>query len=1676
MRVEVWSSRDARSTHVFAGPADGRLHQVVKKMIDGKISPKDRQWWSERVSSSVPDVPKSARILPRIVHPDDSLYALARKISAYVFDGKVDSKSLFLWYVRRVPDLDAWFGEFMEVLKTEADSALLDRAKVEAAMKATLVDAAEVIKSLKSPGGSPGFCTVQQLADAYAASRDRIRSIVKQPLSFRYTKDLKPVLFEPNPFVAPEIDRAMIAANGDARLSYFLSNEDAHTMEYLFAEGEVAVVHCAAYDDVWRAVSESVPSGDEMTLLQYKNGYMRKYFPFEHMKRFEGRDPSALDGAVTSALERLWSLESREKNKEISFDASMIYRQVNFMSTQPLASTQPFVEDFSRLFVDFEPTEDVQWASFYDGTSLRCKIKKTWLNAVDFKDLAETAKRNKDAPNVLFGQIERDAIAGSSFRFKIYQTGHVRLSLSFRPYAFADEARVRESLRAASENLSGRIGASLLPASLRLRDLGSADDPVALSIRATIDLTCRERKTSLPDLKRVIDDLLYPFFLIEESTPSELKLRYLRINKHKDSDIIHSILKNARTQTVEELVRTIMRVLDVDEEEARYHIERVALEDALMANRKMPRMPYGRFARSMITISRISTVGFRLRLDAVPDACYVNRIVALIKVAIDVAGSGSVPNKKSKRVSSSESRDREDDDILVDIENFLSSQQQPQEPQEPKNKAAAAASSSSDDQDAFAVEESSVNSDRLVLNMLYRADPRLFLNLGQGRGQGVRQNANSNSRYAVVCGQSNKRQPIVISDPEKQRIDAEFPGAYPDHVRYGSTPELAKRNIYICPKVWCPKSRVALSEAQFAKQGFKCPYKEVDETPIVFESSDYFPKGKQRHVALLDPKYHAEGLQMPCCNKLPMQSSDSNTNYIRSSKVYPLEQDRYGLLPPELGVIFKSKTCGNQNRADSLSSKENGGVINKRTSCYVRMGISPHPQRFLQCMARLLGAADAGALVESIKMNLSLSEFAAINGGSLCRTFMPAAGIASVSEQTWEAFRRTDTRVDTKFLSDVRDARVLRDLLVFASRERFFGVLGASSDVIVDHDMLLHLFNLGLPWLNPDGANFVVIESSSSSRDEEDKDRAFYASCPRYQGFASDLRLRRPIVYILKQDIFYEPIVHVTQKHRTTGFLYQQSAHPGATFLMDMMFAGCGSEALDDEAAFVMACMKQHGFQPTSQVVDYAFRLRGFVDALGTFVPLPRPCDLMVSPEAPPPVYLDSVSSLRSKRPYEQIASFFKRLNYLLGTSYYAPVRTINNKKRRSVGAAVLSDGTVVPVAGLDPAGKEAERYAAELNVFLAVPTCDARCKALQGAEKDAEELRESLLKVRAALTGEALEKAMFWSHAWNPFPSTYRRDKLVALLSKVVAPKQASAVAERMLIHGLKSTLLPSSTAPRRSRPGAAADDSLTIDESTLDAWVAADTPGSAKRAWRYAGYGTLEDARATEDIFQSKEAWSASAASSKRTGRLSRRSRNNRREVLSAIRFGRATVPNAWETALRLSSILDARMLIDVDKLIKISSQALLRVYRDSSSSEASMAFAMLADHPVFSVHFGKHQKHGRKRMSVDKLHTMMSEMAGPGYVPGLFDIWSVLDFFNVAGVVLDEDSKRVRFSWGLQDDPARIPTAIALVQHDSMRFSIIVEKRGNIAIDRGGEEGRSMLAGLTSQTSTKTSPKTK
>jgi hypothetical protein len=150
-------------------------------------------------------------------------------------------------------------------------------------------------------------------------------------------------------------------------------------------------------------------------------------------------------------------------------------------------------------------------------------------------------------------------------------------------------------------------------------------------------------------------------------------------------------------------------------------------------------------------------------------------------------------------------------------------------------------------------------------------DPILFNN--------PKQNGKFTS-YSRSCLHSARKQPVILTDDEMQKIEEEQPGFLEkgkengDILRYGSNPD--NQYYYMCPRYWCMKTNSPISEAD-AKSG-KCgkiiprTRKEIKPGEYVFEFYDKAEHGSQENYikhypGFLEKGKHAEGLCMPCCFK-----------------------------------------------------------------------------------------------------------------------------------------------------------------------------------------------------------------------------------------------------------------------------------------------------------------------------------------------------------------------------------------------------------------------------------------------------------------------------------------------------------------------------------------------------------------------------------------------------------------------------------------------------------------------------------------------------------------------------------------------------------------------------------------------------------------------------------------
>lgn len=571
--------------------------------------------------------------------------------------------------------------------------------------------------------------------------------------------------------------------------------------------------------------------------------------------------------------------------------------------------------------------------------------------------------------------------------------------------------------------------------------------------------------------------------------------------------------------------------------------------------------------------------------------------------------------------------------------------------------------------------DDSVNTRRTydTLDALKRADRGLF------------DASSKSSNYATTC--QKNRQPVVLSREELEAIpDDTYDG---EALAVGSTPTLAAKNRYICPQVWCPVSRVPMTLQQYEQAGKKCPATDsVGEQAVEF-NHPYWRDGRAHYTSLLKPGKHPLGFCMPCCSLKPVKaeekrrcnvvdprssledlriasssSSDPTSDHLSGSNrndandahgsstmedeeeegqdhlkyikglTTPLENGRFGLLPPSVMDVFNERkkgasTCGNR--------PDGAGHFTPNTNCFVRRGVPHHPQRFLQCMLDVLGfpaKVTPDDLAKHIASNTTPTFFITINDGLVCRMFMSddmtmhqqfemstdggqnpsglvaftewittdteyhraVPGTAEIAKRVKQASRHPK---NMRHLL-LEDPHVMREFGIYRALQRFRAYL-RDPGIIKTHGLLLGMFNQPSEWLNPNGINIVVFESSFDTATltyavdgglttpagqtgggldrigapafaQQEVGGSATVACELPRKF----RLSKPFAFVCAQGPYYEPIYRVRLKRRTYSGLIQEGwlrydRHARVRGIIDTMLSAC--RAMEEDAGEAAAAV-----------------------------------------------------------------------------------------------------------------------------------------------------------------------------------------------------------------------------------------------------------------------------------------------------------------------------------------------------------------------------------------------------------------------------------------------------------------------------------------------------------------------
>jgi len=348
--------------------------------------------------------------------------------------------------------------------------------------------------------------------------------------------------------------------------------------------------------------------------------------------------------------------------------------------------------------------------------------------------------------------------------------------------------------------------------------------------------------------------------------------------------------------------------------------------------------------------------------------------------------------------------------------------------------------------------------DRYFLSQLQQNDPAIFLDT---------------KNYARLCAANNFRQPIVVSQYEKENIDKNgFKNSYDDSVLYGS--DTGHLNHYMCPRIWCPTSRVPLTKKQLEDNDGKCPGPYFEKPMILYDDKYWDNNPKIPHYIGFHKQKTTTGLCLPCCMKNPMKEREkidckppelatTNTTkkqttaqktasqqgpeaatkeeqYIMGA-VAPLPLDRYGAIPKDMHT-FLLPDVPYMLCSKNITSNE----------CYLRRGILHNDDSFMNAVAIALGMKNKKELIKYIIKDLDPLTFISMGNGYILQAFMKQEAIIPTNNRTlikdWTEWIKNFSKYSQIITNnnDITPMMLSRELAIYVAYRNFISYL-ESNDI-----------------------------------------------------------------------------------------------------------------------------------------------------------------------------------------------------------------------------------------------------------------------------------------------------------------------------------------------------------------------------------------------------------------------------------------------------------------------------------------------------------------------------------------------------------------------------------------------------------------------------------------------------
>jgi hypothetical protein len=528
--------------------------------------------------------------------------------------------------------------------------------------------------------------------------------------------------------------------------------------------------------------------------------------------------------------------------------------------------------------------------------------------------------------------------------------------------------------------------------------------------------------------------------------------------------------------------------------------------------------------------------------------------------------------KKEKTPTPQDEDEDEDEDIDEDEELEFEEEDEPheeesqeEEPEEEKKetqkKKSKRKSKKNEDLLIKDIVGESLTNPNLFLERLYKRDPKLFLKKKDGKY----------NAYSRICPSNVRRQPVILTEKEKEKIDKENPGSYDHAIKYGSSKD--NEHWYICPRYWCLLNNTAMTEEDI-KQG-KCGgytkiipknAKKVPKDAFVYEfsakSEHVNNKGEyiQHYPGFVKEGNHPDGYCIPCCfkswdapsqvkrrekclegKKIKKEEKEELDEYIKGFDKFPISQGRFGFLPISVQKILH--TDNNKCKQEGVNN------IKSHTDCLLRKGIENNRnQSFIGVIADVyhdylkIKTKNKKVNIPSIKemkniiiSSLNIDLFISYFSGSLVSLFEKE----NVNNINVEKYK--DNEIYKKLnISDEYELKLLKKII--GSYENFIDYI-KDDEVKIDHTFLWDIVSKPNKKLFPKGLNLCILELV-----QDDNTDNIEMLCPTNSYSDEVYNPKKQTLIIVKKEDFYEPIY--SYRDEKTKIIVNKTFSPYNTYLI----------------------------------------------------------------------------------------------------------------------------------------------------------------------------------------------------------------------------------------------------------------------------------------------------------------------------------------------------------------------------------------------------------------------------------------------------------------------------------------------------------------------------------------------